>query len=410
MFAFKECSEDRCDDFTRCKLRTIPNEARGFHYYADLETALAEVDMEVPRKDLQYLNPDYATVIYFYNDNFKGDHAEKGAMHRLLSKSDVEVFLGDSAEYKPAETVKIGNLLEKVLSSDVGTEIVAFIKYCDDENKDAPNKYSDVAKAIYRMCCIDLIDDFTQDYATNRFRIVITCKPDGAYYDGLKRFLLRYYTEDRASELLKDVPNFKGQNEIQKCLGYLTEFIYRKIAVKRKRAIDDMRLFCIQGLNATKDWKEVNEDLKDFIYYYFNSKYANDDYVAETGEPFSLTIDTDRGKVSSFGIVEKYMRVIDDDVVGGGGTPIDNLKHLQGAVRLIRRALTDNNPALADMAESKEEYWHFFESFHAAIWIRPQQYDLSKLSGIKEEIIAKAHLVVLSGLKNRFCKQEIEGG
>ena len=108
-----------------------------------------------------------------------------------------------------------------------------------------------------------------------------------------------------------------------------------------------MRMFCIQGLDDTKDWKEVNEDLKDFIYYYFNSKYANDDYVADTGEPFSLTIDTDRGKVSSFGIVEKYMRVIDDDVVGGSGTPIDNLKHLQGAVRLIRRALTDNNPALA---------------------------------------------------------------
>ena len=283
------------------------------------------------------------------------------------------------------------------------------------------------------MCCIGLIDDFTQDYSTHKFRVVITRKPDGAYYDALKRFLMRYYSEGRASEIVRDVPNYKGQNEIHKCLGYLTEFIYSKIAVKRKRAIDDMRMFCIQGLDDTKDWKEVNEDLKDFIYYYFNSKYANDDYVADTGEPFSLTIDTDRGKVSSFGIVEKYMRVIDDDVVGGSGTPIDNLKHLQGAVRLIRRALTDNNPALAllnffclvnlginnnvtleneiiedyqqgllafaDSAESKEEYWRFFESFHAAIWSLPQQFDLSRLSGIKEEIIAKAHLSVLRGFK-----------
>jgi hypothetical protein len=200
-----------------------------------------------------------------------------------------------------------------------------------------------------------------------------------------------------------------------------------------------MRLFCIQGLDDSKDWKEVNEDLKDFIYYYFNSKYANDDYVADTGEPFSLTIDTDRGKISSFGTVEKYMRVIDDDLVGGGGTPIDNLKHLQGAVRLIRRSLTDSNPALAllnffclvhlginnnetleneifddyqqglldfaDIADSKDEFWQFFGSFLAAIWGVPQQYDLSRLSGIKEELIAKAHLAVLRGLKNRFCKQ-----
>jgi hypothetical protein len=76
-------------------------------------------------------------------------------MHRLLSQSVVEVFIGDSAEYKPAEAVKISNLLEKVLSAEVGTEIVAFITYSDNEN--APNNYSDVAKAIYRMCCIGLI-------------------------------------------------------------------------------------------------------------------------------------------------------------------------------------------------------------------------------------------------------------
>lgn len=442
MFGFKKCSKDGCDDFVGCKLRTIPNEARGFHYYADLEAVLVEAGMEVPHKDLQYFNPDYDTIIYFYNNNFKGDLVEKKAMHKLLSQSDVEVFIGNSAERKSSDTVTIGNLLEKVLSADVGTEIVAFITYSDDENE--LNNYSDVAKAIYRMCCIELIDDFTQDYSTHRFRIVITRNADGAYYDGLKRFLMRYYSEGRASELLKDVPNYKGQNEIHKCLGYLTEFIYNKIAVKRKRAIDDMRLFCIQGLDDTKDWKEVNEDLKDFIYYYFNSKYANDDYVADTCEPFSLTIDTDRGKVSSFTIVEKYMRVIDDDLVGGGGTPIDNLKHLQGAVRLIRRALTDNNPALAllnffclvnlginnnvtleneliedyqqgllaftDVAESKEEYWRFFESFHAAIWSLAQQYDLSKLSCIKEEIIAKAHLAFLRGLKNRYCNRELERG
>jgi len=440
MFGFQKCNEEGCDDFAGCKLRTMPKEARGFQYYADLEAVLREAGMEVPHKNLQYLNPDYETVIYFYNKNFKGDLVERKAMHRLLSQSVVEVFIGDSAEHKPTETEKISNLLEKVLSADIGTEIVAFITYSDDDK--AANNYYDVAKAIYRMCCIDLIDDFTQDYSTHRFRIVIKRKPDGAYYDGLKRFLMRYYSEGRASEILESVPQYKGQNEIHKCLGYLTEFIYSKIAVKRKRAIDDIRLFCIQGLDDTKDWKEINEDLKDFIYYYFNSKYANDDYVADTGEPFSLTIDTDRGKVSSFSIVEKYMRVIDDELVGGGGTPIDNLKHLQGAVRLIRRALTDNNPALAllnffclvylginnnvtleneliedyqqgllafaDMPESKEEYWRFFESFHATIYGLPLQYDLSRLSDIKEKIIAKAHLAALRGLKNRYCEQEFE--
>ena len=42
----------------------------------------------------------------------------------------------------------------------------------------------------------------------------------------------------------------------------------------------------------------------------------------------------------------KYLDVVSDEVVGASGSPMDNIKHLQGAVRLIRRALTDSNPAL----------------------------------------------------------------
>ena len=40
------------------------------------------------------------------------------------------------------------------------------------------------------------------------------------------------------------------------------------------------------------------------------------------------------------------MNVVDDNIVGASGSPKDNIKHLQGAVRLIRRSLTDSNPSL----------------------------------------------------------------
>ncbi len=441
MFEYKKCSKDGCGDFDECKLRTIPQEAREFQYYDDLEATLGKVGMEVLQKDLQYFHPDYGAVMFFYINNFKGEFFENGTIERILRQSNIEVFIGDSNEYKPTGTVKVNNLLEKVLSANVGTKIVAFIPYIqgkESQDREDFYGYTNVSKAIYRMCCIGLVDDFTQNYLVQKFRIVIVRKPDGAYYEGLKRFLMRYYSEGRASELIKDVKNYRGQNEIEKCLGYLTEFIYSKIAVKRKRAIDDMRLFCIQGLDDTKDWKEVNEDLKDFIYYYFNSKYANDDYIADNGEPFSLTVDTDRGKVSSFEIVKKYMRVIDNDLTDAGCTPIDNLKHLQGAVRLIRRSLTDTNPALtllnffclinlgtnnnssleeeltddyrqglvsfADITKSAEEYWKFFEFFHSSIEKNTTQYDLSKLEKVKEEIIAKVHLTFLRRLKKRYCE------
>lgn len=41
------------------------------------------------------------------------------------------------------------------------------------------------------------------------------------------------------------------------------------------------------------------------------------------------------------------MRVIDDDITSlDSSSQIDNAKHLQGAVRLIRRSLTDSNPTI----------------------------------------------------------------
>ena len=157
---------------------------------------------------------------------------------------------------------------------------------------------------------------------------------------------MRYYTDERSDIEMRKAFTYKGQNAMQKCLGYITEFVYNKIATKRERAIRDMETFCEQAISSGTDWIATNEDLKDFIYFYFNSKFAREDYVTELGEPYSLTKDSEYGKLSSYDLLFKYMNVVDDKIVGSSGSPKDNIRHLQGAVRLIRRALTDSNPAL----------------------------------------------------------------
>ena len=303
-------------------------------------------------------------------------------MHELLSKSTIPVFVGNNTEIKEP-TEEVTNFLQRLLDSAEGTDLVAFIStktvgvyngqlvyiiggnnkeariediktgYVTTVSKDAVEirrDSADVDKAIYRMCCIGLIDDFTKDYVKQRCRIVAVRKKNGDYYKGLQYFLERYYSKEKAAEEIAKVPNYRGENEIHKCLGYLTEFIYDKIAVKRKRAIDDIRTFCMLG---TRDgnWLNNNEELKDFIYYYFNSKYARRDfYYEDLNEPdksFSLTSDIDEGKKHSMELVYKYMRVIDDDITSlDSSSQIDNVKHLQGAVRLIRRSLTDANPTI----------------------------------------------------------------
>lgn len=336
-----------CEYFNFCNLSKIPTEERWSHY-DHLELLKDKYDF-LTVENYEYLNADYETILFFYNNNFKGEMLEKQYMYQLLSKKEMQVCVGEGDEINNSQT--IAGFLTTLQSINIGDEIVSCVGYVSmDNNGMKKNEYSDIAKAIYRMCCIELIEDFTQDYNSKSFRIVSKRKADGEYYAALERYLKRYYSPERANELIKEVPKYKGDNEIQRCLGYLTHFIYDKIAVKRKRAIDDMHAFCIHGVDNNKDWKLINEELKDELYFYFNSKYARKGYQTESGLDYSLTDDTEDGKVSTTNILFKYMNVVDKDWIDqnseSGSTQIDNAKHLYGAIRLIRRQITDDNAAI----------------------------------------------------------------
>ena len=323
----------------------------------DRKMALAVILYSSDKCDNGY-SADYGIHKFFFDNNFKGPLFEKYLMFYILE----HVPLTIQQEGMPSiNGYGCGAALDKI---EVGSAISYLVAYRNASRSESVQRlnvalkqhnlplinndteYSEcLQKAIYRMTCIGLIDDFTQDYARGLFKIQLTKKHNGGYFEELNEFLKRYYSEDRAHLEVQRAQNYKGENEIQKCLGYLTDFIYEKIAVKRSRAIDDIEAFCNEAVTSNKDWFETNEDLKDYIYYYFNSKFARDGYCLDNGEPFCLTTDSDNGRVSTLELLLKYMRVTDEDLLQGG-SPRDNILHLQGAARLIRRALTDTNPAL----------------------------------------------------------------
>ena len=94
------------------------------------------------------------------------------------------------------------------------------------------------------------------------------------------------------------------------------------------RSIEDMILACEIGMQ-----ENGNEELKDFIHLYFNSKYAKENHEID-GENYSLTIDTDNAKEYSFDILWKYIKAT---TIDPSGAQKDNTKHLRGAtLRLLR--------------------------------------------------------------------------
>lgn len=328
-----------CPKSGNCDLERLKARFPGWGTYNDLMDEANQLGVRLVGRNIIYQSPDYQNMMYFYSKGYPGTIEEKRVMHELMSNLVVSSFVGDNVEVNTQELSTKKGFLDLVLSKHEGEEVVSIISY---ENLDD----AAFSKAIYRMCCIGFIDDFTRDYSKKTYRVVCIRKPEGGYYECLKSFLMRYYPEAKAAAEVEKAKEMKGQNEVQRCLAYLTEFIYEKLAVKKKRAIDDIRSFCNIGLNRSKDWKQVNEELKDYIYYYFNSKFAKEDYVADNDEPYSLTVDTDYGKEAPLEMVAKYIRVVEDDICGSSGNPIDNIKHLQGAVRLILRSLTRENPVI----------------------------------------------------------------
>ena len=442
-WGFNPCSDSNCPIYKKCELKKIPKEAEGWIYKDDLIEILNKSNLKIDKKFIEYQNADYETVMYFYNNNFKGEYCEKQSMYKILSRAKTDVFFGDDTEIKSNEINTVDGFLTTLINSNVGDEIVSFVKYIKpDRVNGIEGTDTDLAKAIYRMTCIELIEDFTQDYLNNRYRIVCKRKKEGEYYKGLERFLLRYYSADRAKEEIKNVfiinvkSNSKLEKEIFQCLSYLTTFVYDKISIKRKRAIDDMRTFCITGSDDSKDWKDTNEDLKDYIFYYFNSKYARNDYITINGEEYSLTKDTEYGKISNKEILYKYLRIIDDDFLINksepGSTQIDNIKHLQGAVRLLRRSLTDSNPTLSllnsfcilflgtnnnenlerEVIESYEDgmlgfaerendlasFWEIFDNYN----LKLAPFSKIKLEKFKNEITIKIHHNKLKKITSKY--------
>jgi hypothetical protein len=378
----------------------------------------------------------------FYTGNYPGRNIESRTMGELLKRISLQSFVTDSDdtyEYGAGSLTEGKGFMGTVLDQPVGTKVVSILSYrLEDQNKEIQEKLCPerrkgetdekwykrcqeeidkaYSKAIYRMCCIGFIDDFTRDYGARTFRVLCERKPDGSYYRELKAFFRRYFSEEKAEKEMRNAMERGRENEIINCLAYLTEFIYDNLAEKKKRSLDEMRAFCNEGIenNRHQNWKLTNEDLKDHLFYYFNSKYAREDYHALNGEEYSLTVDTDYGKESPLDKVFKYIKVVEEQV--DGTNQVDNLKHLQGAVRIIMRSLTQDNPvidllnvfcilALGEHRRNGSIRANLERSYTNAYWAAREKFDdLSEFYGFfrryKEDIFAHG--------ADRDMKEELE--
>ena len=109
---------------------------------------------------------------------------------------------------------QVSGFMDELLDTKIGDNLVSYISYSPEVNfesvqqinawlknknypilvfkdsrdvKDGEVEFvATVEKAIYRMCCVGIIDDYTRDYQNSQFRIVTKRRSDKDYFNYLK--------------------------------------------------------------------------------------------------------------------------------------------------------------------------------------------------------------------------------
>ncbi len=227
--------------------------------------------------------------------------------------------------------------------SKITEEVKAKLLFVYSRDRDTAN---DTGRLIYRMHSMGFLEDYLIDYNKNN---LYSCtfkkfKTIDNYTKTIEKYLRRYLSENTAMENIEALKSRLVKStlveNIIECLYFLSEFSYKEIASKRKRATDEIEnIFntSITEPNYVADWFQQNLYIKEQIYFYFNAKYARIGFKIN-GKPFSLLDDYQEQLMSKQEILDKYLEVYRED-----GTEQNNYKHMMGSCKKILRSLSETD-------------------------------------------------------------------
>lgn len=217
----------------------------------------------VKTNNWQDFSADYMNNKFFYDSNFLGEEFELFVMELLMNNLQVKI---SNEEFYDIDKPCIANsqgIVKFINRYKKGQILTYYISYEEDDKvldgynqslfvKSMPvfNTYNArnlknsrgysyirdygsavykdaIQKAIYRMCVIGLIDDFTEDYSKRTFRITTICQDESEYYEHLRLYYRKYYSAERVESMMTEVKALANtEGVIMACLKHLTSFIY----------------------------------------------------------------------------------------------------------------------------------------------------------------------------------------
>lgn len=227
--------------------------------------------------------------------------------------------------------------------SKITEEVRAKLLFVYSRDRETSN---DTGRLIYRMHSMGLLEDYLIDYNKNN---LYSCtfkkfKTIDKYTKEIEKYLRRYLSENTAMENIEALKSRLVKptlvENLIECLYFLSEFSYKEIASKRKRATDEIENVLNTSITEpsyVSNWFQQNLYIKEQIFFYFNAKYARIGFRIN-GKPFSLLDDYQEQVLDKQEILDKYLEVYRLD-----GTEQNNYKHMMGSCKKILRSLSETD-------------------------------------------------------------------
>ena len=127
----------------------------------------------------------------------------------------------------------------------------------------------DREKAIYRLAMLGVVADYTVDWRSRRFQVMVTNASAGTILDNLRAYLSKYRFADHVDELLAPVAAATPDAVVSRAVGVLVDFVYDEVVAKRKQAIRTMAELC-------RDFQDSASFRSDVLAYLQDSEFTQE--------------------------------------------------------------------------------------------------------------------------------------
>ena len=189
-------------------------------------------------------------------------------------------------------------------------------------------KRAELEKSLYRMSIIGLVQDYIVDFGRKQFEVTITARPDQEYIESLQAYVRRYHTRERSEIVPAQVIAHKGSNVIEKCMGFLLDFVYNEIEIKRRTAMKSMADVAREAAKIQNP-QERDKHIRRSLTNYLEHSPFTDDLIelANSNSP------------------ELWSRILEKRVVNDEPPllkSVDGVRQLLGGCRRARESYPDN--------------------------------------------------------------------